>query len=97
MRTIEPLKQSPASSLEEFIQHCRIRHHGIHNNPGYVSAVVALANQRDEALQALKMLCDHEYTYAGADADVSNDQGLYAKVKTARRALNALTSDEAAR
>lgn len=55
----------------------------------HAAAKMAL-DQRDEALQALKMLCDHHYTYAGADADTANDHGLYAKVKTARAALAAL-------
>jgi hypothetical protein len=85
------INQSPQAALEEFIQHCRIRYHCITGTmPRYVPAVVALADQRDEALQALKMLCDHHYTYAGADADTANDHGLYAKVKTAREALRAV-------
>lgn len=44
----------------------------------------------DEAIQALHMLCDHHYTYIWADADTANDHGLYAKVKTARFALESI-------
>jgi hypothetical protein len=50
----------------------------------------ALDARLDEAMQALAMLCEHHYTYVGADADTANDHGLYAKVKTARATLNSL-------
>lgn len=89
-KSVNPLvtPHAHAQALEEYIQRCRIIGKCITGStPKHVYAICALADQRDEALQALKLLCDHHYTYAGADADTANDHGLYAKVKTARAAL----------
>lgn len=92
MQTIEPYKAAPEETLEEFVQRCRIQYRCITGTmPRYVAGVSALADQRDEALQALKLLCEHHYTYAGADADTANDHGLYAKVRTARKVFQGIT------
>lgn len=85
-------RRAPEENLEDFIQRCRVLGRCITGStPRHVYAVCALADQRDEALQALKMLCEHHYTYAGADADTANDHGLYAKVRTARKAFQDIT------
>ena len=52
MNTIEPYKQAHESSLEQFVSHCRISYRSIHNNPRYVNAVVALADQLDDCRDA---------------------------------------------
>jgi hypothetical protein len=40
------------TSLSQFVSHCRIAYRSIHNNPRYVSAVVALADKLEEAEQS---------------------------------------------
>jgi hypothetical protein len=40
------------TSLVQFVSHCRIAYRSIHNNPRYVSAVVALADKLDDAEQS---------------------------------------------
>lgn len=56
MREIFPTKtmQEPhESSLEQFVAHCRISYRSIHSTPRHVAAVVALADQLDDAKDRL--------------------------------------------
>lgn len=60
MNTIEPYKEAPPETLEEFVQRCRIAYRSIHNVPRHYAAVSALADQCDALRAEVERLAECE-------------------------------------